>query len=86
MTSNGRTAERPPTPSAQPNVRWTSLPKSRTYGVVLILHPVKVLGHKWIGVVLPPGLGPVKAVAYSREAELAHAIPSTTPSLDSMSS
>ena len=43
-------------------------------GFVLILHPVKALGHKWIGVVLPPGLGPVKAVAYSRGAELAHAV------------
>lgn len=43
-------------------------------GAVLILHPVEAFGHKWIGVVLPPGLGPVKAVAYSREAELAHAV------------
>jgi hypothetical protein len=44
-------------------------------GAVMILHPVEVFGHKWIGVVLPSGLGPVKAVAYSRDAELAHAVP-----------
>jgi hypothetical protein len=44
-------------------------------GVVLILHPVRAFGHRWIAVALPPALAPVKAVAYSREAELAHAVP-----------
>jgi hypothetical protein len=44
-------------------------------GVVLILHPVEAFGHRWIGFVLPDGLAPVKAVAYSEEAELAHSVP-----------
>ena len=44
-------------------------------GVVLILRPVAAFGHRWIGVVLPPGLAPVKAVAYSRTSELAHSVP-----------
>jgi hypothetical protein len=44
-------------------------------GAVVVLHPVEVFGHLWIGVILPPGLGPAKAVAYSRSAELAHSIP-----------
>lgn len=42
---------------------------------VLILRPVEVFGHRWIGVVLPAGLAPEKAVVYSREKELAHAVP-----------
>ena len=44
-------------------------------GAVLVLRPVEMLGRRWIGLILPPGLAPAKAVAYSRSAELAHSIP-----------
>jgi hypothetical protein len=42
---------------------------------VLTLYPVEAYGHRWIGVVLPEGLWPVKAVAFSRHAEIVHSAP-----------
>ncbi|HKR67907.1 MAG TPA: hypothetical protein VJT16_03620 [Streptosporangiaceae bacterium] len=57
----------------RPEVNRVSLRLSD--GVVLILHPVEAFGHKWIGIVMPAGLAPVKAVAYARDRELAHSVP-----------
>jgi len=42
---------------------------------ILNLYPVEAYGHWWIGVVLPEGLWPVKAVAFSRHAEIVHSVP-----------
>jgi hypothetical protein len=44
-------------------------------GAVIDLHPVRAFGHRWIGVVLPPTLAPVEAIAYSGRRELTHAVP-----------
>lgn len=44
-------------------------------GVVLNLRPVEAYGRHWIGIVLPRRLAPVKVVAYSRDAEIAHSVP-----------
>ena len=44
-------------------------------GAVIDLHPVRAFGHRWIGVVLPPTLTPVEALAYSGRRELSHAVP-----------
>jgi hypothetical protein len=57
----------------RPEVNRVSLRLSD--GVVLILRPVQAFGHKWIGIVMPAGLAPVKAVAYGRDRELAHSVP-----------
>ena len=57
----------------KPEVNRVSLRLSD--GVVLILRPVQAFGRRWIGIVLPPGLAPVKAVAYARDRELAHSVP-----------
>jgi hypothetical protein len=44
-------------------------------GAVLNLYPVEAYGRRWIGVALPDGLWPTKAVAYSSRTEIAHFVP-----------
>jgi hypothetical protein len=44
-------------------------------GAVLNLYPVEAYGRRWIGVALPDGLWPTKAVAYSSRTEIAHSVP-----------
>ena len=57
----------------QPDVARLSMRLSN--GAVLNLYPVEAFSHRWIGVVLPEGLWPVKAVAFSRDSEIAHSVP-----------
>ena len=51
-------------------------------GAVLNLYPVEAYGHRWIGIVLPEGLWPVKAVAFSRHTEIVHSVPFVGGSAD----
>jgi hypothetical protein len=44
-------------------------------GAALNLRPVEAYGRRWIGLVLPSSLFPVRAVAFSRQAEIAHSVP-----------
>jgi hypothetical protein len=48
-------------------------------GSVVRLHPVRAFGHRWIGIVLPPRLTPVAAVAYAGRRDLVHAVPYVGP-------
>src|SRR5262245_58352128 len=57
----------------QPDVARVSMRLSD--GAVLNLYPVEAYGHRWIGLVLPEGLWPVKAVAFSRNTEIVHSVP-----------
>jgi hypothetical protein len=48
-------------------------------GVVLVLDPVEVFGHRWIGLMLPGSLTPVEAIAYAGRKEVGHAVPYVGP-------
>jgi hypothetical protein len=44
-------------------------------GAVLVLHPVRAYGSRFVAYAIPPHLRVTEAIAYSRRSELGHAVP-----------
>ena len=62
--------------------RVTRLELSLPGGELVSLTPVHWGGHRWVGIVIPPGVRVVRAVAYGGSTELAYSVPFATVNLD----